>query len=165
MATNVLNLTKIENQTILTGASEFNLSEQIRNCVLLFENKWSKKNIELDLTFDEYTVYANEELLKEVWINLIDNAIKFCDRDGTVRIDITEIENRLLISISDTGEEIPEEAKELIFRKFFQVDESHSVAGNGIGLAIVKKIVELHGGDVTVSSRNRKTVFTVSLPK
>lgn len=165
MATNVLNLTKIENQTILTEASEFNISEQIRNCVLLLENKWSKKNIELDLAFDEYSVYANEELLKEVWINLLDNAIKYSDKDGTVRIHITEIESRLLVSISDTGEEIPEEARELIFRKFFQVDESHSSIGNGIGLAIVKKIVELHGGDITVSSGNRKTVFTVSLPK
>jgi len=165
MATNVLNLTKIENQAILTGATEFNLSEQIRNCILLLENKWSKKKIELDIAFDEYTVYANEEMLKEVWINLLDNAIKYSDEGGTVRIAITEIENSLLVSISDTGEEIPEEAKELIFRKFFQVDESHSNPGNGIGLAIVKKIVELHGGDITVSSGNRKTVFTVSLPK
>lgn len=165
MATNVLNLTKIENQTILTGASEYNLSEQIRNCVLLLENKWIKKNIEPDLAFDEYTVYANEELLREVWINLLDNAIKFSDEGGKVRITITEIESRLLISISDIGEEIPEEAKEIIFRKFYQVDESHSTLGNGIGLAIVKRVVELHGGDVTVSSGNRKTVFTVSLPK
>lgn len=165
MATNVLNLTKIENQTILTGASEFNLSEQIRSCVLLLESKWSKKNIELDLAFDEYNVYANEEMLKEVWINLLDNAIKYCDEGGIVRITITEIESRLLISVSDTGEEIPEKAKELIFRKFFQLDESHSSAGNGIGLAIVKRIVELHGGEVIVSSGNRKTVFTVSLPK
>jgi signal transduction histidine kinase len=165
MATNVLNLTKIENQTILTGASKFNLSEQIRNCVLLLENKWSKKSIELDLAFDEYYVYANEEMLKEVWINLLDNAIKFCDENGTVRIHMTEIESRLLVSISDTGEEIPEEARDLIFRKFYQLDESHSSPGNGIGLAIVKKIVELHGGEVTVSSGNRKTVFTVSLPK
>ncbi|NLZ48473.1 MAG: HAMP domain-containing histidine kinase [Clostridiales bacterium] len=165
MATNVLNLTKVENQTILTGVSEFNLSEQIRNCVLLLENKWSKKNIELDINFDEYIVYANEEMLKEVWINLLDNAIKYSDDGGTVRIDITEMESRLLVSISDTGEEIPEGAKERIFRKFYQVDESHSSVGNGIGLAIVKKILDLHGGDITVSSGNRKTVFTVSLPK
>lgn len=165
MATNVLNLTKVENQTILTGVSEFNLSEQIRNCVLLLENKWSKKNIELDINFDEHIVYANEEMLKEVWINLLDNAIKYSDDGGTVRIDITEMESRLLVSISDTGEEIPEGAKERIFRKFYQVDESHSSVGNGIGLAIVKKILDLHGGDITVSSGNRKTVFTVSLPK
>ena len=165
MATNVLNLTKIENQTILTETSEFNLSEQIRNCVLLLENKWNKRRILPDLAFDEYTVYANEEMLKEVWINLLENAIKYSDEGGTVKVDITEIESRLLVSITNKGEGIPEEAKEYIFRKFYQVDESHSSPGNGIGLAIVKRIVELHGGDITVSSGNRKTVFTVSLPK
>jgi signal transduction histidine kinase len=104
-------------------------------------------------------------MLKEVWINLLDNAVKYCDEGGTVRVNITELESRILVSVSDTGEEIPAGAKELIFRKFFQVDKSHSNAGNGIGLAIVKKIVKLHGGDVTVSSGTRKTVFTVSLPK
>lgn len=165
MATNVLKLTKLENQTILTGVSEFNLSEQIRNCVLLLENKWTKKNITPELSFDEYTVYANEEMLKEVWINLLDNAIKFSDEGGTVKVDITEMESRILVSVTDIGTEIPQEARENIFRKFYQADESHSVAGNGIGLAIVKKILDLHGGDITVSSRNRKTVFTVSLPK
>jgi len=165
MATNVLNLTKLENQTILTGAFEFNLSEQIRNCVLLLENKWIKKDIEIDINFDEYTIYANEEMLKEVWINLLDNAIKYSDHGGKVRIDITEIEGSLLVSMANTGEEIPDKAKKHIFRKFYQADESHSSPGNGIGLAIVKKILELHGGDITVSSRNHKTVFTVSLPK
>lgn len=165
MATNVLNLTKIENQTILTGTSVFNLSEQIRNCVLLLEEKWSSKNIELDLAFEEYMICANEELLKEVWINLLDNAIKYSDQGGNVSIVLRENESRLLVSISNIGEEIPEKAKEYIFRKFYQVDESHSSAGNGIGLAIVKKIVDLHDGDITVSSGNRKTEFTVSLPK
>lgn len=165
MATNVLNLTRIESQTILTGVTEFNLSEQIRNCILLLENKWSKKNIQLDLAFDEYSIQANEDMLKEVWINLLDNAIKYSDEGGIVRIDIEEMESKLLVSISNTGEEIPEEAKELIFRKFYKVDKSHSSPGNGIGLAIVKRIVELHGGDVMASSGNHKTVFTLSLPK
>lgn len=165
MATNVLNLTKIENQAILTNVSEYNLSEQIRSCVLLLENKWSKKNIVPELDFDEYYVRANEEMMKEVWINLIDNAIKYSDENGTIQIKITETDNRILVSVYNTGEEIPDEAKEKIFRKFYQVDESHSSEGNGIGLAIVKKVVDLHDGDVTVSSSNHKTVFTVSLPK
>ncbi len=165
MATNVLNLTRFEHQTILTGASSFNLSEQIRNCVLLLENKWSKKNIQLDLDFEEYTVCANEEMLKEVWINLLNNAIKYADRDGTVKVDIARTEKGISVSVSDTGEEIPEEAKELIFRKFYQLDKSHSNGGNGIGLAIVKRIVELHGGEVTLSSGNRETVFRVFLPQ
>lgn len=165
MATNVLKLTRIENQSILTGVSNYNLSEQIRSCVLLLENKWSRKNIIPELDFGECYINANEEMMKEVWINLIDNAIKYSDEGGTVRISITETLNRILVSVSDTGTEIPPEAREYIFRKFYQADESHSSEGNGIGLAIVKAIVELHDGDITVSSGNRKTVFTVSLPK
>jgi len=165
MATNVLNLTKVENQTILTEVSEFNLSEQIRKCVLLLEKKWSKKNITPELDFGEYFISANEEMMKQVWINLIDNAIKFGDEGTSVRINITETEDHIFVSVADTGVEIPPEAKEKIFRKFYQVDESHSSEGNGVGLAVVKGIIKLHNGDVTVSSGNRKTVFTVSLPK
>lgn len=165
MATNVLNLTKIENQTILTGVSEFNLSEQIRNCILLLENKWSRKNITPELDFGEYFISANEEMLKQVWINLIDNAVKYGDEGSVVLVSITETENHLFVSVSDTGIEIPLELRELIFRKFYQADESHSSEGNGVGLAVVKGIVKLHKGDVTVSSGNHKTVFTVSLPK
>lgn len=165
MATNVLKLTKIENQSILTDVSEYNLSEQIRSCVLLLENKWTKKNVIPDIDFDEYYINANEEMMKEVWINLIDNAIKYSDEGGTLGITITETEERILVSVSNSGTEIPDESKELIFRKFYQVDESHSSEGNGVGLAVVKEIVKLHKGDVTVFSSNNKTVFTVSLVK
>jgi len=165
LATNVLNLTKVENQTILTGVSEFNLSEQIRNCFLLLERKWSRKNITPELDFGEHTVRANEEMLKQVWINLIDNAVKFADEGTTVRVTITETEDHIFVSVSDTGVEIPPELKERIFQKFYQADESHSSEGNGVGLAVVKEVIKLHNGDVTVSSGNHKTVFTVSLPK
>jgi len=165
MATNVLKLTKIENQRILTDVSEYNLSEQIRSCVLLLESKWSKKNLEPDIDIDEYYICANEEMMKEVWINLIDNAIKYSDEGGRFGIKITETSDRILVSVSNKGIPIPEEAKELIFRKFYQVDVSHSSEGNGLGLALVKEIVKLHNGDVTVFSSSGKTVFTVSLPK
>ena len=165
MATNVLNLTKVENQTILTGVSLFNLSEQIRNCVLLLEHKWSKKNITPELDFGEYYINGNEEMMKQVWLNLVDNAVKYGDEGTAMRIDITETESSIFVSVSDTGVEIPPESKDKIFRKFYQVDESHSSEGNGLGLAIVKGIVKLHNGDVTVLSGNNKTVFTVSLPK
>lgn len=165
MATNVLKLTKIENQGILTDISEYNLSEQIRSCVLLLESKWSKKNVMPDIDIDEYYIRANEEMMRDVWINLIDNAIKYSDTGGSLGIKITETEERLLVSVSNTGTNIPDEAKGLIFRKFYQVDESHSSEGNGLGLALVKEIVKLHGGDVTVFSAANKTVFTVSLPK
>lgn len=165
MATNVLNLTKVENQTILTDVSEFNLSEQIRSCILLLESKWSKKNLDLQLDFDEHTVRANEELLKQVWINLLDNAVKFAPDGHTIQIRMTENENTLSIAIKNTGSEIPAESREKIFNKFYQADESHATQGNGVGLAIVKQIVRLHGGMIGVSSENDVTEFVVELPK
>ena len=165
MATNVLNLTKIENQTILTDLSRFNLSEQIRSSVLLLEGKWSGKDLELALGFPEYTLEANEELLRHVWINLLDNAVKFTDRGGRVSVEIEESGEELAVSISNTGPEIEPEKLERIFNKFYQADESHATEGNGIGLAIVKRVVELHSGSVEVISADGVTTFTVSLPK
>ena len=164
MATNVLNMTKVENQTILTDVKEYNLSEQIRACLLLLEPKWSKKNLDLNVEFGEYPICANEELLKQVWINLIDNAVKFTPNGGTVDIRMTEAKENLHITIANTGSEIPPEKLEKIWGKFYQADESHSSEGNGIGLAIVKKVTELHGGTVGVTSENELTTFTVVLP-
>ena len=164
MATNVLNLTKVENQTILTDVTVFNLSEQLRSCLLLLEAKWSQKEIELDLDLEEYTVSANEELLKQVWINLLDNAVKFTPEHGCIRITVTPSKDRLTVTILNTGSEIPPEKQDRIFNKFYQCDESHAGRGNGVGLAIVRRIVELHGGEVAVESGDGKTVFSVSLP-
>lgn len=164
MATNVLNLTKLENQAILTDVTQFNLSEQIRNCVLLLESKWEKKKLELYIDFDEYMISANEEMLKQVWINLIDNAIKFASDYGVIGIDIKQEKDKLMVSVSNSGSEISAENIESIFKKFYQADKSRSSEGNGIGLAIVKRVTELHGGEVSVKSENLTTVFTVTLP-
>ena len=165
MATNVLNMTKVENQTILTDVTQYNLSEQIRSCFLLLENKWSKKDLELQLDFGEHIVRANEELLKQVWINLLDNAVKFTPNGHTIQVQITETEDALLVTVLNTGSEIAPESQEKIFNKFYQADESHATQGNGIGLAIVKRVTELHGGSVHVASAHEVTVFTVQLPK
>ena len=163
MATNVLSMTKVENQTILTDVTTYNVSEQIRNCVLLLEPKWAKKNIEWDMDFDEHTISGSRELLQEVWLNLIDNAIKFSPENGTVTIALRERRGNTIVSITNRGAAIPPESRELVFRKFYQVDRSHGTEGNGIGLAVVKRVVELHGGTVSVESGG-ETVFTVSLP-
>lgn len=165
MATHVLDLTKVENQTILTDISQYNLSEQIRSSVLLLEEKWAKKDLDFELEFDEYTVHANEELLKQVWINLLDNAIKFSPYGGAVRVSIAESKDALQVSVSNSGDDISEENQKKIFRKFYQADESHAAEGNGIGLAIVKRVAQLHGGDVTVKSGGGTVTFTVTLPK
>ena len=164
MATNVLYLTKVENQAILSDVSRFNLSEQIRSSVLLLENKWTAKEIELSLDFDEYTIEANEEMLKEVWINLVDNAIKFSPVRATVSIEVAKTERSVSVAITNTGSEIREEDVQKIWNKFYQSDHSHATQGNGVGLAIVRRIVELHGGKAKVESHNGAVTFTISLP-
>jgi signal transduction histidine kinase len=164
MATNVLNLTKVENQTILTDVTEYNLSEQIRSCILLLSEKWEQKGIEYDLNFDEYRIHANEELLMQVWINLLGNAVKFSPPCGVIEVGITQQERTMTVTITNTGKEIPPEQRGKIFHKFYQADESHASEGNGIGLAIVKRVVELHEGAVTANSEKGKTTFTVILP-
>jgi len=165
MATKVLELTKIENQAILSDVKSYNLSEQIRNCFLLLENKWSVKELDLGLEFHEQNIVANEGLMQEVWLNLIDNAIKFTPYGGMVSAEIESRPQSVLVKIINTGSTISEQDKERIFNKFYQADVSHSAVGNGIGLAVVKKIVELHGGHVSVESENDVTSFMVELPQ
>ena len=165
LATNVLNLAKVENQSILSDTEEFNLSEQIRNCVLLLESKWSKKNIEPVLPEEEYLAYGNEELLTQVWINTLDNAIKFSEEDSAVEVEIRETGEYTQVRISNYGAPIPEDKRERIFGKFYQADESHATEGNGVGLAVVKKIVELHKGYVDVECVDGKNTFVVTLPR
>ena len=165
MATNVLNLSQVENQTILTDVTTYNLSEQLRTCVLLLEDKWTKKHLELVLDFREYTVTANAELLQQVWLNLLDNAVKFTTDYGLVGISVSEAADSIAVSVINSGKEIPAESLDRIFQKFYQADESHATEGNGIGLAIVQKITVLHGGHIDVDSREGRTAFTVTLPK
>ncbi len=165
MATNVLNMTRVENQTILSDVTEYNLSEQLRNCVLLLERKWSGKRLEMNVDLDEHMICGSEELLKQVWVNLLDNAIKFTPENGIVEITVAEKEENILVSVKNTGSEIPEASREKIFHKFYQAEESHATEGNGIGLAIVDKAVKLHGGHAEAESGNGWTEFRVSLPK
>lgn len=164
MATNVLELTKVENQSILTDVSRYDVSEQIRFALVLLEGGWSKRAIELDFDVDEHFIVGNEELLRQVFINLLDNAIKFCDEGGRIAIGITPTDGMLRFDISNTGAQIPPDKQRYIFNKFYQADESHSTKGNGIGLAIVKRIVDLHNGRVAVKSEDGMTTFSVWLP-
>lgn len=164
LAVGVMNMMKIENLEILNNLCRFNISEQIRNCILLLETKWSRKNLNIEPDFDEYYIWASEELLKHVWINLLDNAIKFSPKEESIIINIGQNEKNLIVTITNTGIEIPKEVQPHIFNKFYQSDESHSQEGYGIGLAIVKKVTELHHGKVSVVSDNNKTSFTITLP-
>lgn len=164
MATNILNLNKIESQSILTNVTEFNLSEQLRSSILLLEDKWTKKNIDLKIEFDEYIVKANEELLKEVWINLIDNAVKFSPYGGSVEISIVRNCGKIFVRVSNESDFISNEELEKAFSKFYQIDKSRAAEGSGVGLAIAKKIVELHRGEIYASFEGGTVNFTVTLP-
>lgn len=165
MATKVLELTKLENQTILTDVSKFNLSEQVRRTIVLLEREWSKKNIEMNIDFDEHEIFANEGLLEHVWINLLENAIKFSPINSEIGITIREDDEFVRVSVRNHGDLIGDNEQNRIFNKFYQIDKSHSTSGNGIGLAIVKKIVELHEGSVDVKVVGTENVFCVNLPK
>lgn len=164
MTTNILTLSKLEKQTILTDKTKFNLSEQIRDCILLLEKKWTEKRLDLVLNMDEFEITANEDMLKHVWMNLIDNAIKFSLYDGELKIDISNSDGFIKVDIENGGKTISEADEEKIFTKFYRGKRESSAEGNGIGLSIVKHAVELHGGKVTVNSGNGKTTFSVFLP-
>ena len=164
MSTKVLDLSKIENEKELKSARKYNLSEQIRSCIVLLEKKWEKKNLSLNLDFDEYEIRANYEMLMQVWINILDNAIKFANRDSELLVEISKEIGYLIIEITNTGLPIKDEDKEKIFSKFFQAENNNTKEGNGIGLSIVKHIVTLHKGTIKAKSENSKTTFTVKLP-
>ena len=165
LATNILNLSKIEKQSVLGDKSRFNLSEQIRTTVLLLEDKWARRGIVPVLDFDEVEIEASEELLKEVWVNLLDNAIKYSPDGCEIEVNISDTGESVSVSVTNIGEPIPDEAKEKIFVKFYQLDESHSGEGNGVGLAVVKRVLELHSGAIEVVSDGGKNTFTVTLPR
>ena len=165
LSTNILNLSKIENQTIVTDKALYNGSEQIRRIIALLQNRWMEKNIEICFDCDEIEFYGNIELLNQVWTNLIDNAIKFSPENSSVHIDIIKKSNNIAVTVINQGTGISAETIARIFDKFYQGDTSHSTKGNGIGLTLVKKIIELHEGSIIVTSNDMGTTFEVMIPK
>lgn len=115
--------------------------------------------------FDEYKIDANEEMLKQVWINLVDNAVKFSPAAGEIGISISEVPSAVTVSVKNNGPEISTEDKKRVFDKFWQGDTSHASEGTGIGLSIARRITELHKGSISVISSQEETTFTVRLPK
>ncbi len=165
LSANMLYLSKIEQQTILTDKKRLNLSEQIRLVIALLDQKFAAKNIEVNFDAREYDVAGNEEMLRQVWINLLDNAIKFSPCGGRIDVCVQETEHGTIVRIRDQGKGIPPDIQAHIFDKFYQGDRSHSTDGNGLGLSIVKKIIDLHGGDISVQSCGSGSTFTVTLNK
>lgn len=165
LANNVLNLSKVESISLLSDFSVFNVSEQIREAILLLENKWEKKQLTFDLQLEEIMLSGSADLLKQVWVNLIDNAVKFSPEGSEISLSLSACAQKAVFSLTDHGCGMDEETRSHIFEKFYQGDTSHSGQGNGLGLALVKKIVELHHGSITaVSTPKKGSSFTVELP-
>ncbi len=165
LSTNVLSLSRIEQQSILTDKKNCNITEQLRTAIIALDMKWIDKQIEFQMDEDEVYANVNEELMKQVWLNLLDNAIKFSPEGGTVRVKFSSSAEGLSVSVGNMCEQIPEETKHRIFDKFYQGDTSHTKEGNGLGLPIVKRIVELHQGGILVdTSAEGWIVFTIKLP-
>ncbi|NLM27838.1 MAG: HAMP domain-containing histidine kinase [Clostridiaceae bacterium] len=166
MSTNVLLLTRFENQQYITNQTEYELDEQIRNCIILLEKQWSAKNIEINLNLKRIIIYANQEMLSHLWINLIDNAIKYSKEHGTITITCDKTEDVIIFEISDNGKGMDSYTIKHMFDKFYQGDKSRSMRGNGLGLSIVRRIVDLCMGEISVQSEvGSGTTFTVKLPK
>lgn len=162
---NILLLSKVNNQTISLKASTFRLDEQVRQSILALESKWEKKEIEFDIDLDEIEYTGYENLLSHVWLNLIDNAVKFSPQNGQIRIRLKQLAGSVTFSIWDNGLPIPEADIDRIFNKFYQGDNSHASEGNGLGLALVRKIVAAAHGTINVtSSEDAGTEFVVALP-
>lgn len=163
---NILQLNKLENQVLGLETDFFQLDEQIRKIIVMLQPKWEAKEIYFDVVLPHTIFCGNEELLFHVWLNLIDNAINYSDYQGLIKIELTEKEQIILCKIEDNGIGIDSNHLKHIFDKFYQVEKSRSSQGNGLGLTLVNRIVELHHGKINVSSEKKKgTVFEVRLPK
>jgi signal transduction histidine kinase len=166
LTSNILKLSKIENQEINTKKVEFSLDEQIRCAILIMEQEWSRKNINLDIELEEVNIVENEDLLQQVWINLIGNAIKFTEDGGYVSIKLEDYKDKIEVEISDSGIGMTEDIQRHMFDKFYQGDRSHLSEGNGLGLSLAKRIIDICGGKIYIKSElGVGTTFTIELRK
>lgn len=164
LSSNILLLNKFENQQFITDTADFYLDEQIRSCILLLEKQWSKKNIEFDIELEPVLYNGNQEMLSQVWVNILNNSIKFSPQNTTITVRTSVKDNKIRIDICDCGEGMDENTINHIFERFYQGDSAHASEGNGLGLPVVKRIVELCGGTIRVESqKGRGTVFSVFL--
>ena len=165
MMTNILKLNRLENQQIYPEVSEFDLGEQLCECLLQYENVWEKANIEIETDIaEDVKVKADAELLGHVWNNLFSNAFKFTPSGGTVTVSLTATDHHAIVKVTDTGCGMTPEVGAHIFEKFYQGDTSHSVQGNGLGLALVKRVIDIMQGEIGVESAVGKgSTFTVRI--
>ena len=165
LTASTLMLDRIQSNRLEVVEREFDLSELLRKSILTLQPEWEKKNIEIDADFGECTVKSNDELLSRVFINVLDNAIKYSRENGKVGVYVTESDEKISVTIADDGIGMDEETKRRMFDKYFRADKSRNTRGNGLGLATVKKIAELLELKIKVDSKTDKgTKFTIEIP-
>ncbi len=167
LVTNILRLNRLDNQQIFsaTNVETFDLSEQLCECLLNFEEKWEEKELNLEVELPERVIFTSDaELLSLVWHNLISNAVKFTEKGGTISLSLRDEGHKVSVTVSDTGCGMTPEVGAHIFEKFYQGDTSHATAGNGLGLSLVKRVVDILHGDIRVESvPDEGSSFTVTL--
>lgn len=165
LISNILKLNKLENQQIFPLKQAYNLGEQLCECLLSFENVWELKKLDIDTDIEENVyVETDSEMLTLVWNNLFSNAVKFTEPGGRISLSLKTDKDMAIVQVADTGCGISKEVGQHIFEKFYQGDTSHAIQGNGLGLALVKRVVDIIGGDISVESQvGRGSTFTVRL--
>lgn len=165
LITNILKLSKLENQQIFPNVQSYDLSNQLCECLLNFESLWEEKNISIESDIEDcVTISEDPEMMSLVWNNLFSNAMKFTPEGGTVFVSLKKEGEKAVVKVKDSGCGMTEEVQNHIFDKFYQGDASRASAGNGLGLALVKKIIDITESDISVSSEPGKgSEFTVTL--
>ena len=165
LITNILKLSKLETQKIQPLTKNCNLSEMLCECLISFESEWERKNIEIETDIDDdIYIRTDSEMLQLVWANLFSNAIKFTPDGGKINVTLHRNKNGVTVSVADTGCGMDENTMQQIFDIFYQGDTSHSVKGNGLGLALVKRVIDILNGEITVESTpGEGSTFTVKL--
>ena len=164
LVSNILKLNKLENQSIKPEFELINLTAQLSESIIAFEDIIEKKKLELDCDLDDVKIVSSSAHLELVWNNLISNAIKFTDEGGKISVSLKRLGNSVIVKISDSGCGISPEVGGRIFDKFYQGDTSRSSEGNGLGLALVKKVIDVIGGEISVTSQlGHGSMFTITL--
>ncbi len=165
MSSNILTLTRFEHQQIVTDCEVIRIDEQLRGCILLLEKEWMKKDVSFNLELEEVTCRSNQEMLSQLWLNLIGNAVKFSHPGGVIRIACARAQENLIVCVEDHGIGMDEATKARIFEQFYRGADERDAEGNGLGLTIAARIAQLMRGDITVTSKKGSgSVFTVRLP-
>ena len=165
LSDSMLKMSRLDHQEIITRKDTIRIDEQIRKCIIMLAEKWNEKEMDYALELEPVTIVSDSDLLQQVWMNLLDNAIKYSEVGTVISVNVSVQNNHLIVKIADCGEGIPKEKQERIFDKFYQCDKAHGKEGSGLGLSIVKRIIELLQGTIECQSQvGHGTSMLVSIP-